>query len=119
MIGLVALLLVGAGAAVMVLIPKKGSLVLTVAGPGNKPVDTVEVYVDNVKKCDASPCRVSDLAAGTHLVKVTAAGYAPTADQGVKISSGDEAVQNIALSRASIESSLLATSRSAHTNACS
>ncbi|MEO7032915.1 MAG: carboxypeptidase regulatory-like domain-containing protein [Polyangiaceae bacterium] len=101
MIGLIALLLVGAGAAVMVLLPKKGSLVLTVAGPGNKPVDTVEVYVDNVKKCDVSPCRVSDLVAGTHLVKVTAAGYAPTADQGVKISSGDEAVQNIALSRAS------------------
>ncbi|MEO8900226.1 MAG: carboxypeptidase regulatory-like domain-containing protein [Polyangiaceae bacterium] len=101
MIGLIALLLVGAGAAVMVLLPKKGSLVLTVAGPGNKPVDTVEVYVDNVKKCDVSPCRVSDLVAGTHLIKVTAAGYAPTADQGVKISSGDEAVQNIALSRAS------------------
>ncbi|MEP7050786.1 MAG: carboxypeptidase regulatory-like domain-containing protein, partial [Pseudomonadota bacterium] len=101
MIGLIALLVVAAGAAVMVLLPKKGSLVLTVAGPGNKPVDTVEVYVDNVKKCDVSPCRVSDLVAGTHLIKVTAAGYAPTADQGVKISSGDEAVQNIALSRAS------------------
>jgi serine/threonine-protein kinase len=101
LIGVVALLLVGAGAAIIMLMPKKGSLVLTVAGPGNKPVDTVEVYVDNVKKCDASPCRVSDLVAGTHLVKVTAAGYAPTADQGVKITSGDEAVQNIALSRAS------------------
>src|SRR6478609_11342417 len=101
MIGVVVLLLAGAGAAAMFLMPKKGSMVLTVAGPGNKPIDTVEVYVDGAKKCEASPCRVVDLAAGTHLVKVTAAGYQPTADQAVKISNGDEAVQNIALTRAS------------------
>lgn len=101
MIGAVVLLLAGAGAAAMFLMPKKGSMVLTVAGPGNKSIDTVEVYVDGAKKCEASPCRVVDLAAGTHLVKVTAAGYQPTADQAVKITSGDEAVQNIALTRAS------------------
>lgn len=101
MIGLVVLLLAGAGAGAMFLMPKKGSMVVTVAGPGNKPVDAVEVYVDGAKKCEASPCRVVDLAAGTHLVKVTAAGYQPTADQAVKISSGDEAVQNIGLTRAS------------------
>lgn len=100
-IGLVVVGLVGAVAGAMVLMPKKGSMVLTVAGPGNKPIDTVEVYVDGNKKCDASPCRVADLQAGTHLVKVTAAGYQPTADQAVKISGGDEAVQNIALTRAS------------------
>ncbi len=101
MIGVIVLLLAAAGAAVIFLMPKKGSMVLTVAGPGNKPVDSIEVYVDGTKKCDASPCRVVDLAAGTHLVKVTAPGYQPTADQAVKISSGDEAVQNIALTRAS------------------
>jgi len=101
MIGAVVLLLAAAGAGVILLMPKKGSMVLTVAGPGNKPVDSIEVYVDGAKKCDASPCRVVDLAAGTHLVKVTAPGYQPTADQAVKISSGDEAVQNIALTRAS------------------
>jgi serine/threonine-protein kinase len=101
MIGAVVLLLAGAGAAAMFMMPKKGSMVLTVAGPGNKSIDTVEVYVDGAKKCEASPCRVVDLAAGTHLVKVTAAGYQPTADQAVKITSGDEAVQNIALTRAS------------------
>jgi PEGA domain len=101
MIGVVVLLLAAAGAGVIFLMPKKGSMVLTVAGPGNKPVDSIEVYVDGAKKCDASPCRVVELAAGTHLVKVTAPGYQPTADQAVKISSGDEAVQNVALTRAS------------------
>ena len=101
MIGAVVLLLAAAGAGVIFLMPKKGSMVLTVSGPGNKPVDSIEVYVDGAKKCDASPCRVVELAAGTHLVKVSAPGYQPTADQAVKISSGDEAVQNIALTRAS------------------
>ena len=101
MIGAIALLLAAAGAGVIFMMPKKGSMVVTVAGPGNKPVDSIEVYVDGAKKCDSSPCRVVELAAGTHLVKVTAPGYQPTADQAVKISSGDEAVQNIALTRAS------------------
>ncbi|HEY4105219.1 MAG TPA: PEGA domain-containing protein, partial [Polyangiaceae bacterium] len=101
LIGVVVLLLAGAGAGAMLLMPKKGSMVLTVAGPGNKPVDTVEVYVDGAKKCDQSPCRVMDLPAGTHLVKVTAPGYQPTADEAVKVAGGDEAVQNIALTRAS------------------
>jgi serine/threonine-protein kinase len=101
LIGMVVLLLAGAGAGAMFLMPKKGSMVVTVAGPGNKAVDTIEVYVDGTKKCEASPCRVVELAAGTHLVKVTAAGYQPTADQAVKITGGDEAVQNITLTRAS------------------
>ncbi|HWZ91945.1 MAG TPA: PEGA domain-containing protein, partial [Polyangiaceae bacterium] len=101
LIAIVVLLLMGAGAGAIFLMPKKGSMVVTIAGPGNKPIDTVEVYVDGAKKCVASPCQVMDLPAGTHLVKVTAAGYQPTADQAVKISGGDEAVQNIALTRAS------------------
>jgi serine/threonine-protein kinase len=101
LIGIVVLLLAGAGAGAMFLMPKKGSMVVTVAGPGNKAVDTIEVYVDDKKKCEASPCRVVELAAGTHLVRVTAAGYQLTADQAVKITGGDEAVQNIALTRAS------------------
>ncbi|MEO6601635.1 MAG: PEGA domain-containing protein [Polyangiaceae bacterium] len=101
MIGTVVLLLAGVAAGAMFLMPKKGTMFLTVAGPGNKPVDAIEVYVDGTKKCDASPCRVIDLATGSHLVKVTAAGYQPTADQAVKISSGDEAVQNVLLTRAS------------------
>jgi serine/threonine-protein kinase len=98
---IVVLLLAAGAAAVFVLMPKKGSIVVTVSGPGNKPVDTVQVYVDGNKKCDVSPCRAQELPAGTHLVKVTAAGYQPTADQAVKIAAGDEAVQNITLTRAS------------------
>ncbi|HET9958539.1 MAG TPA: PEGA domain-containing protein [Polyangiaceae bacterium] len=92
------------GAAVLIglialLVPKSGSLVVTVAGPGSRTVSDLEVLVDGQKKCTASPCQVKDLSAGTHLVKVTAPGYASTADQAVKVASGDEPVLNIVLTR--------------------
>jgi serine/threonine-protein kinase len=81
---------------------KPGSLVVTVAGPGNKPVDGVEIYVDGAKaNCPGSPCRVADLKPGTHLLKVSAAGYPPTADVGVKVTAGEEGVQNVELARPS------------------
>ena len=96
------LLVVGLVAAMVVFfIPRKGTLVVTVAGPGNKSVDAVQVFVDGNKRCDTSPCRVTELSATTHMVKVTAAGYQPTAEQGVKVSTGEDAVLNVTLSRAS------------------
>lgn len=99
----VALLVAGAAAAIVYLfvLPKTGTIVVTVAGPGGKPVDAVEVWVDAVKVCTQSPCRTPELTQGTHLVKVTAAGYTPTADMAVKVTAGDEAVHNVTLARAS------------------
>lgn len=85
---------------VMVFVGAKGSLVVTVAGPGNKPIDSLQVIVDGRKVCEASPCLVSDLKKGTHYVKVLAAGYQATADQAVAISRG-ESVLNLTLTRAS------------------
>ena len=84
---------------VFLLLPKDGSLVVTVSGPGNTSVSELEVYVNGKKRCTTSPCRVEELASGTHLVKVTGTGYEPTADQGVKVEAGDEAVYNVSLSR--------------------
>ncbi len=40
---------------------------------------------------------MSELKPGTHLVRVAAAGYPPTADIGVKIPAGEETVQNVEL----------------------
>lgn len=98
-IALLAIVLLGIGAGGYFLMKgKPGSLVVTVAGPGNKPVDGVEIYVDGVKAaCAGSPCRVSELKPGTHLVRVAAAGYPPTADIGVKVPAGEETVQNVEL----------------------
>jgi hypothetical protein len=78
---------------------KPGSLVVTVAGPGNKPVDGVEIYVDGKREnCrGVSPCRIENLKPGTHIVKSSAAGYSATADTAIKITPGEEQVHNAVL----------------------
>lgn len=91
---------------VVSLLPRQGSLVVTVAGPGNKSVSDIEVIVDGKKVCSSSPCQVKELGQGTHLVKVSAPGYQSTADQAVKVAAGDEAVLNVALTRSGSTSGL-------------
>jgi hypothetical protein len=103
MMALAAVVVLGLGVGAFFLMKgKPGSIVITVAGPGNKPVDGVEIYVDGtLAGCKGSPCRVSELKPGTHLVRVSAAGYPPTADIGVKVPAGEETVQNVELARPS------------------
>ena len=51
------------GALIYTLLPRSGNLVVTVAGPGNKPLDKVEVIVDGKRVCESSPCTIADLSA--------------------------------------------------------
>ena len=101
-----AVVVIGAGAAAYVLMPKKGSLVVSVSGPGGKAIDGVQVYVDGSQRCDASPCQVTDLPRGVHFVKVAAAGYTTTAPKAVKINAGEESAENAELARGSEGSGL-------------
>lgn len=103
---LAAVVVIGAGAAAYVLMPKKGSLVVSVSGPGGKAIDGVQVYVDGSQRCDASPCQVTDLPRGVHFVKVAAAGYTTTAPKAVKINAGEESAENAELARGSEGSGL-------------
>lgn len=99
-IALVLIGLLGIGlvvAMVMLAMPSKGSLVVTVAGPGNKPIDSLQVFVDGVQRCQASPCRVPNLKPGTRMVRVIAAGYQQTADRAVSVEKGSEADLNLTL----------------------
>lgn len=87
---------------VFLFLPRQGGLVVAVAGPGKKQVDTVQVFVDGHKQCDTSPCVVRDLSAGTaHIVKIKAPGYASPADQPVSIKAGEDVVVNIDLTPSS------------------
>jgi len=101
-----AVVVVGAGAAAYALMPKKGSLVVSVSGPAGKAIDGVQVYVDGSQRCDASPCQVTDLPRGVHFVKVAAAGYTTTAPKAVKINAGEESAENVELARGSEGSGL-------------
>jgi len=88
-------------ALVWVLLPKKGSLTVTVAGgPGNKELAAVEVIVDNKVRCRTSPCELPSLKHGTHYVEVRAAGYQATAKSAVAIVGNQTQVHNVQLIRA-------------------
>jgi len=77
---------------------RSGSLVVTVAGPASRAIDSVEVYIDGVQRCDVSPCIVKSIPAGVHLVRAAAKGYEQTAEQAVAVESGQRALQTITLS---------------------
>jgi serine/threonine-protein kinase len=98
--GMALIVSVCVGVLVYLLLPKKGSLTVTVAGPANKPLEQVEIIVDGRVRCNMSPCRVSGLKEGAHMVQARASGYQSTAETGVEVSGNQEAVHNVLLSRA-------------------
>lgn len=102
MLALVGFLIVVGGVLAYFLMPGTGTMVVTVAGPGNQPLDNVEVFIDDAKVCSGSPCQAKELSEGTHMVRATAAGYRPTAQTAVKVSRGQEAVHNISLVKAPV-----------------
>ncbi len=82
------------------MLPKKGSLTVTVAGPGNKELSAVEVIVNSKVRCRESPCELASLKEGIHYVEVRAAGYQATAKTAVQVFGGQNAVHNVQLIRA-------------------
>jgi serine/threonine-protein kinase len=89
-----------AAALLIVFWPRAGSLVITVSGPGNKPLDSVEILVNGEKKCASSPCTIEGLKPDTYYVRAHAAGYQAMADIAVVVNAGNKAVQNLTLVRA-------------------
>jgi serine/threonine-protein kinase len=100
-IGAIAVAVVAAAVALFLLYgPRTGSLVITVSGPGNKPLDSVEIMVNGEKKCTSSPCTIEGLKADTYYLRAHAAGYQGMADIAVPVTGGAKAVQNLSLVRA-------------------
>ncbi len=83
----------------VLLMPKVGTLVITVSGPNGSAVDGAKVLVDGELTCEGSPCRIEGIAAGAHTVRVEAPGYARPADRAVVIKSGADEVVDFGLSR--------------------
>jgi hypothetical protein len=73
---------------------------VTVSGPGSKPLDSVEVYLNGELKCSSSPCTISGLAADTYMLRAMAAGYQTMADTAIAVVAGQKAVHNLTLVRA-------------------
>jgi hypothetical protein len=99
-LGLVTAGLLGVAALlVFLLLPKTGTIVVTVAGPGDIAVDGVRVFVDEVERCPNSPCRIEKLTEGVHIVRATAPGYASMAAKPIEVEAGEERPVALVLSR--------------------
>jgi serine/threonine-protein kinase len=90
-----------AAVAYFVLKPSGGGVVITVAGPGGRTIENIEIFVDGQKRCDVSPCRVESLEEGPHLVRASANGYETTADQAVAVEAARTATLNVSLTKSS------------------
>jgi serine/threonine-protein kinase len=86
--GLLAGVMVVAGAAVYMLMPRTGTLVVNVADSKGAAVPSLEVVVDGTKRCESAPCIVREMPAGVHEVKISAKGFEPPAPRAVTIESG-------------------------------
>ncbi|MBN2193956.1 MAG: PEGA domain-containing protein [Polyangiaceae bacterium] len=94
---LAAFVTVAAIAAIVVFVYRpfdKASLLITAAGPNNTAIDAMEVVVEDadgavVKRCDRSPCTLSDLAPGLYVVKASAAGYDSPAAEPLRLKAGE------------------------------
>lgn len=78
-----------------------GKLVITVAGPGGKSVEGVEVLVDKEVACTESPCILEKVPAGHRVLQVRAPGYEEKAARSITIEGGKEYAEDIELSPAS------------------
>jgi len=90
------MVIAGAGAGALLLIillvatrSSTGTLVVTASDPSNAPVKKIEISVDGKARCQASPCTVAKLKAGTHTISGSAAGYKKTPQQDAVVESGD------------------------------
>ncbi len=59
------------------LMPKKGAIKINVAAKNGAPIGAVDVYIDGQKRCEATPCVLSELETGEKTIKVIAPGYLP------------------------------------------
>ncbi|HMJ52131.1 MAG TPA: protein kinase [Polyangiaceae bacterium] len=91
--------LLAASAFAFVAMPRGGKIAVFVSGVGSRSLSAVNISVDGVQKCTASPCNL-ELDKGIHAIKASADGYTPQ-EQGTTLRSGDEIALNFKLNKAS------------------
>ena len=83
-------LIVVAGLAVFMFMPKKGTLKIDLQAKAGGGVDKAEIFVDGQKKCDITPCIVADLDPGPRTVKVIVPNAGPVEPVTVTVEAGKE-----------------------------
>ncbi|MCU0658467.1 MAG: PEGA domain-containing protein [Polyangiaceae bacterium] len=88
-LGVVGLALVAAGA-FFVLQPKNGNLVVSVKGKTDgRTIEAAKVELNGKVVCEKTPCRVSEIPKGAHMIKAAATGFDPN-DLPVTIRAGED-----------------------------
>ncbi|MFT3772492.1 MAG: serine/threonine-protein kinase [Minicystis sp.] len=92
--GLALVAVVGLG--VFTALPKKGQFKINVSAKSGATVGAVDIYVDGQKKCETTPCVISELEPGSKTIKVIAPGF-PPADTTDTVEAGKEKVVFVTL----------------------
>ncbi|UQA57647.1 serine/threonine-protein kinase [Polyangium aurulentum] len=82
----------------LAILTRKGRLSVVVQGPGGATLETAQVLVDGKKRCELSPCVVTDLDPGTATVEVIAGGTTIGPIQGT-VKRGEETTVMVSVSR--------------------
>lgn len=77
------------------------ALLVTVAGPGGGAVDSPQVFIDGVRRCESSPCLVPGLSEGLHFVTVTAPAHVTTSPRVVRVAEREGSLLHVELARES------------------
>jgi serine/threonine-protein kinase len=88
MFGLIAAAVV---VAAVLLWPQKGRIVINISDSKGASVNRADIFVDGRKQCDTAPCRVEDMSAGSHEIKVLSEGSETPLVLSVTVESGKEA----------------------------
>ncbi len=76
---------------------RTGSVIVTVASANGGAVRDVVVKVDDVVRCQSTPCEVKDLEPGAHLVSASAAGLTAGAQRAFTVPPGGRAAEHVSL----------------------
>jgi hypothetical protein len=79
---------------------RSGSAIITVAAANGGAVRDVVVKIDDVVRCQSTPCEVKDLEPGAHLVSASAAGLTTGAQRAFSVSPGGRSAEHVSLGTA-------------------
>ncbi len=98
---LMAILVIGGVVAAWVfVVPHTGNIAVNVQDAKGGAVGSLEVYLDGKKVCDTAPCRIDQVKAGSHELKVSAQGYDQPAPKLVAVESGKDAQVDLTMASA-------------------
>lgn len=74
----------------LMLVPREGHLEVVVRDADGNQVPAAEVFLDGKKQCDAAPCVMRDLPAGSAIVRAVAPGFVGSGAVTAEVEAGDD-----------------------------